>query len=601
MVVLRTMFHDSQIAEKVQLGRDKMSYMMLFGIAPYYKSELDKTLHNTNCIVVGFDESLNKTTKKQQMDLNVRFWDEEKKEVVTRYMTSMFLGRSRATDLHAAFKEGLGNIPLNKLLQVSMDGPNVNWSFLRELKMDFEHGEERLLDLGSCGLHILHGAFKEGVRCSGWNVTKYLRGIYHIFKDVPARRALFTSYSGSAVYPLKFCAHRWLENINVAQRAVEITPHIRKFVEGVQNDKIEPKSDSYVDVVECLKDPLLLAKLTFFKSVAAEVEPFLREFQTDNPMVPFLYNNLSQMARSILGRFMQIDQLKNITQVTIEEINEAKNHLPMKEIVLGFETRKVLKNSSKLTQKQILQFRLECKGFLKALILKLMKRSPLTYPVTKAASSLDPSVIDSDQKLAGKRFEKLLTILMDFGRISGASADLALKQYLKLVGSNKSNKFAYYDRKNERLDHFWKGLLSGDEFMELFTIVKMICCLSHGNANLERGFSINAECLFENMREESVVAKRQIYDAVFHAGEIASIQISNQLIQRVRNSHSLYIEDKERRKKEDLASNASKMMKRQREAEAKSLEIKRSKILENAQKEAESLQEKIALLKSTVL
>lgn len=315
MVVLRRMFHDSQIAEKVQLGRDKLSYMMMFGIAPYYKSELDETLRNANCIVVGFDESLNKTTKKQQMDLNVRFWDEEKKEVITRYMTSKFLGRSRASDLLAAFKEGLGDIPLNKLLQVSMDGPNVNWSFLRELKLDFQHGEEKLLDLGSCGLHILHGAFKDGVRCTGWNVTKYLRAIYNIFKDVPARRALFTSYSGSTVYPLKFCAHRWLENIDVAQRAIEITPYIKKFIEGVQKDKIEPTSDSYVTVVECLKDALLLAKLAFFKSVGCEVEPFLREFQTDSPMVPFLYNTLSQMVRSLMKRFMKIDQLKNINQV----------------------------------------------------------------------------------------------------------------------------------------------------------------------------------------------------------------------------------------------------------------------------------------------
>lgn len=44
----------------------------------------------------------------------------------------------------------------------------------------------------------------------------------------------------------------------------------------------------------------------------------------------------------------------------------------------------------------------------------------------------------------------------------------------------------------------------------------MICCLSHSNANIERGFSVAAECLFENMREESIVVHRQIYDTVLH-------------------------------------------------------------------------------------
>lgn len=234
---------------------------------------------------------------------------------------------------------------------------------------------------------------------------------------------------------------------------------------------------------------------------------------------------------------------------------------------------------------------------LKAIVLKLMKRSPLTYPLTKAASCLDPSIISSEDKLAKKRFEKLLTILTDSGRVSGFSADLAVRQYSGVIANAKSSKFDHYDRKEERLDHFWSGLLANAKCPELFHIVKMICCLSHGNANVERGFSINSECLYENMREESVVAKRQIYDAVFYAGGIGSVQISNKLIQRVRNSHALYLEDKERRKKEALESDKAKLMKRQRVAEAKSLEVKRRKILEDAQKKADSLQEQIVMLK----
>ena len=133
---------------------------------------------------------------------------------------------------------------------------------------------------------------------------------------MPARRALFTMYSGRTVFPLKFCGHRWLENADVAQRAIEITPHIKNFVQGVQKDKAEPTSASYKDVKNCLNDSLLLAKIAFFKSVASEVEPFLREFQSDSPMVPFLYNDMSQMVRSIMERFMKIEKLKNISMVS---------------------------------------------------------------------------------------------------------------------------------------------------------------------------------------------------------------------------------------------------------------------------------------------
>ena len=44
------------------------------------------------------------------MDINVRFWDIKNEEVITRYLTSRFLGRTRATDLLEAFKDGIGNL-----------------------------------------------------------------------------------------------------------------------------------------------------------------------------------------------------------------------------------------------------------------------------------------------------------------------------------------------------------------------------------------------------------------------------------------------------------------------------------------------------------
>lgn len=143
---------------------------------------------------------------------------------------------------------------------------------------------------------------------------------------------------------------------------------------------------------------------------------------------------------------------------------------------------------------------------------------------------------------------------------------------------------------------FWRNLLKDDN-IELLRIIQMVCCLSHGNSNVERGFSINSECLFENMKEESVVARRQVYDAVFEKGGIDKVEIPKSLLLRSRNAHSLYVEEKERRKKEAAAGQQAAMQKRQREAEAKALQAKRSKILEDAQREAQKLEEEIHMLK----
>ena len=46
----------------------------------------------------------------------------------------------------------------------------------------------------------------------------------------------------------------------------------------------------------------------------------------------------------------------------------------------------------------------------------------------------------------------------------------------------------------------------------LFYVVKLCLCLSHGQATLENGFSVNASAIVENLTEESVVARRIVHD-----------------------------------------------------------------------------------------
>jgi len=153
-----------------------------------------------------------------------------------------------------------------------------------------------------------------------------------------------------------------------------------------------------------------------------------------------------------------------------------------------------------------------------------------------------------------------------------------------------------YNRSEKRLDHFWRDIISQD-FKDFMHVIKMICCISHGNANLERGFSVNAECLFENMREESIIARRQVYDAVLYEGGIDNLQISKALLLSARNAHSRYVEYLERHRQQASIAEQAALKKRKKTLEAKELEVKRIRILENAQKEANAIEEEIQALK----
>lgn len=105
--LLKLMFPDSEIAKKMELRKSKIAYTLVFGIAPYFKSQLLTRINCSSKFVVSFDESLNKKSQRQQMDIVIRFWDSENEQVSTCYLTSTFLTSSKAVDLLNSFKSAI--------------------------------------------------------------------------------------------------------------------------------------------------------------------------------------------------------------------------------------------------------------------------------------------------------------------------------------------------------------------------------------------------------------------------------------------------------------------------------------------------------------
>ena len=114
------MFPDSKIAKSFQMRPNQIGSSIRHGVGPYFKGFL----------VVSFDESLNKKTQTCQMDLLIRYWNEEKIHVSRLNFTEMF------------------NCELELL---------------------------KLIDIGSCSLHIIHSVFKKRVESTVWEIKKTLK------------------------------------------------------------------------------------------------------------------------------------------------------------------------------------------------------------------------------------------------------------------------------------------------------------------------------------------------------------------------------------------------------------------------------------------
>ena len=66
-----------------------------------------------------------------------------------------------------------------------------------------------LLDVGSCSLHFVHGTFRTGMKQIGWGIDLLLKSLYSHLHETPARREDYTKMTGSEVFPLQFCGHRY--------------------------------------------------------------------------------------------------------------------------------------------------------------------------------------------------------------------------------------------------------------------------------------------------------------------------------------------------------------------------------------------------------
>nr|CAD7200981.1 unnamed protein product [Timema douglasi] len=432
------------------------------------------------------------------------------------------------------------------------------YAFQEHIKSVTDNEVCSLLNLGTCGLHVVLGSLRTGVESVDWDISSLLCHMYYLFTDSPARRALFTQLTGCASFPLKFCGVRWLEYAKCFQTALQIWNHVVKFLKEAKLPKTKP--------VETLKraacDPFLKCKLAFCKTIADECQPFLQRFQTSKPMTPYLFEAVEKLLRYLMNRCVKPDLMKCTG--------------PNKNIDVGFATKRLLGETAiTVTERQKLEFIHECRSMLTTMIAKLQERSPLKQKAVRGLSSLDPCVIQHSPQLGQKRFSFLLEELNHANIINDVLAENAKKEYLHFCNLKKSQLqeiFRPCDQFSDEvgLDTIYGSFLIGDaNYKHLWEVIKICLVLSHGNATVEGGFSVNKSLLVENMHEKTVTAQRHIHDEIQEAGGIKNIHISKKMLDYVRGARKRYHEYLEMKKQERSEEDKKK-------AEKRKLDIQRS-------------------------
>ena len=93
---------------------------------------------------------------------------------------------------------------------------------------------------------------------------------------------------------------------------IEIWHNIKKLVahwEKLPKYK-RPSSKSYANVKAAVEDPMTPAKLTFFSFVAGILQPILVKYQSDKPMVSYMYQDL-KLLRKLMQLIIKPDIVAN--------------------------------------------------------------------------------------------------------------------------------------------------------------------------------------------------------------------------------------------------------------------------------------------------
>ena len=184
----------------------------------------------------------------------------------------------------------------------------------------------------------------------------------NLFDEFPAKREDCQNITGSKVFPLPFCGHRWIKDKEVADRALDAWPNIAKYVNETlkkPNSKISGSS-SFATLRTAVQDELIVPKLQFFSSTANIMMPYLEKFQGNAPLVPFMTTEVTVLLENLMQKFIKQSELQaanSSSKVAKLNVLVTGIHLETADIDVGFAAAatltKVLKEKKPKSAKNV--------------------------------------------------------------------------------------------------------------------------------------------------------------------------------------------------------------------------------------------------------
>lgn len=282
-------------------------------------------------------------------------------------------------------------------------------------------------------------------------------------------------------------------------------------------------------------------------------------YQTDRPMIPFLCADLSNVMSSVMARFIKSDVIANantVSKLMSVDVADKNNLAYVSKVDVGFCADKILKNllsTKKISEKREWEFRMDCRKALQSLAEKLQDKSPLHYTLVRNMDCLDPRRMVENGETCINKLKILLKVMTEAKKIDENDCDDVVKQYrlfLRDVVASRSAEFADFNPATDRVDTLLYQKIAGEKLYDkLWNAVAPLLLISHGNASVERGFSINRQIEVENMKEGAYSAQRLVCDHLRSVGGVDNVVVTKALLKSASSARQRYVYHLEEQKK----------------------------------------------------
>ena len=427
-------------------------------------------------------------------------------------------------------------------------------------------------------------------------------------------------------YLLKHCESRWLSIEKVLVWVMEQLPNIKAYfldalpkTEAFKGAKGVGNTKRYKRIVQCLNDAPLMAFMAFVVFVAQDFKKFLVPLQTNAPMIHVLQSMEVKLVHSLMSKFIHPEYITddttkkrlNAAKLMNVDVKDKRKHLA--KVQVGAKaTSEMKKLKDEVEKKKVKECMVE---FLQACSKYLLENLPLDNGVIKSAKCLHPenrhakNALSDISYLAQKVIKALGDVAMrktfrlkpdetKYDLIDKIRAQFQVYQmetieetFYKHVKEGKKHtrtqKNSYWkeayeiagitdyacdqnDSSYKRLDDYWVRISElldengNTKYADLWQLVKCVMLISHGNADPERGFSINKHMLKihgSSLGEDTLTAVRLVKDYVIKCGGSEKVPLTNGLMNSCRkawNRYNAYLEEqKELEKREREAEEAA--------------------------------------------